>query len=304
MTLKLDICSDLHVDADFHKTRLLNRPGEGPSHWTADTMGDPSQYFHFDFQWYRNPGSSVCIIAGDISDKFDDVVDVLEDASEFYDHVIFVDGNHEMRQDKNWTNGDAETTVSDTMCDLRIVLKGIPNVHYLNGIDDVSYRIDDTLFVGANGWYDWRCHEIRGITKLDAMIKWKTSYDSRLKFDEFSNPDTLGSIQFMNMASAVERANANPDIKNIVMVTHTCPDQQFAKWSPNLDFNKMTPSYVNTMSDLVLKADTQNKLKLWVFGHIHNRINVDVDGIRYINNSYGIKSDGLSTLWEMVSFEV
>jgi len=312
LVLRIDICSDLHVDRNNQKTSLLVQPGTGPTHWPAGQVGNRDAFFAFDFEWYRNPGSSICIIAGDVSDSLNETIDVIEHAAKFYEHVVFVDGNHEHYNADYRLNMilfpddfHDKLNVLDTMYELRAHFANSPNIHYLDGLTDVSWRHGDTLFIGANCWYDWLAHEPRGIAKQTAFWEWHiSSHDRTLDFDEFGLPDALGLVQLTNMHSAFEEANNNPAIKHVVVVTHTAPSQQFTKWEGNQSrWDKLTPSYVNTGAQSIINANTKDKLKLWAFGHTHNRVRVDYDGTIYVNNGYGIPHNSLGT-FQMETVEI
>ena len=76
---KIDIVSDLHVDQW--------NPNYNNKYPCGEISNNPYNF--------KYPESDILVIAGDISDDINISIDTLNTASEYYDKVIFVDGNHE-----------------------------------------------------------------------------------------------------------------------------------------------------------------------------------------------------------------
>ena len=125
--MKIDICSDLHVDKwgkVLYWPKLLNA---------------------------RNDKNDILVIAGDTSDMLQrlGLFRTLKDAAKHYSHVFFTEGNHEHY-------GLSTRSVQNTCAEIQIFTDDRANITYLNE----SYAIiDDVAFVGANGWYDWKMME-------------------------------------------------------------------------------------------------------------------------------------------------
>lgn len=296
--IKIDICSDLHVDRHFEQTRLLVKPGEGPTHWPADQYGDREAFFHFDFEWHRNAGSSTLIIAGDVSDHLSDVYDVLSHACKFYDNVVFVDGNHEH-------HGNKDAEVSDNCDEITDFKISLPNLIYLDGQSNASAVVGRTAFIGGNGWYDWRCHEKKGISFPKAFASWDdNSQDRHLNFGDYEFPSTLGYEQVESIVSEVRKATLDQNIDTIVMVTHSAPLAECLIWYDDRpSWNLGSPSYVNTELAQVFEADTNKKIRLWAYGHTHTRRTWQYNGIMMVNNCYGYPKENTGG-WSMSNFEV
>ena len=294
--IKIDICSDLHVDAHHGKTVLLSEPGKGPSHWPIGHQGDRDKFFHFDFNWYRNPGSDTIIIAGDVSNDLDDLFGVLEQACKFYDHVVFTDGNHE----------HYSGTTIDENCDAIMDFKqSLPNLIYLDGEDFARHDIGRTAFIGGNCWYDWKCFEDKGVSFPTAFASWdRYSNDRHLNFGSAGWPSVIGSAQVLNVIEAVKSANADPNIDSIVMVTHTAPLAECLRWDPiQMDFNKSSPSYANSELKQVFTENTNNKIRAWAYGHTHTRRSWDYQDVMMVNNCYGYPNENTGG-WFMANIEV
>lgn len=297
--LKIDICSDLHVDRHHSATKPLILPGDGPSHWPVGHVGDRDKYFHFDFEWYRTAGSNVLIIAGDISDHLSDVQDVVTHAAKFYEHVVIVDGNHEH-------HGHAETACIDDTIDLISDMKiSIPNLIYLDGYHDARQDIGRTAFIGGNCWYDWRCYEPKGIMFPEVFASWDDhSNDTKLDFGVHGWPSEYGAVQVQALLDNFEEANRNPNIDSIVLVTHSAPLAECLRWyEDNHAWNVGSPSYVNSELSKLFEANTNGKLKLWAYGHTHTRRTWSHKGVTLVNNCYGYPRENLGG-WSMVNVEV
>ncbi len=274
--LRIDVCSDLHVD-------------HNPDPYLAD-----GSIMRFDVAGHRNAGASVLVVAGDISDFVDDVYEFAEEASKHYEHIIYVDGNHEHRDSLH------VNTSSHFLSNIQT-----PNFHYLDGETSTSYTIGRTRFIGANAWYDWRCYEDKGITFPMAFAHWDDySEDAKLNFNPQGWPNLLGVEQITAMLKEVAAANADPHIDSIVMVTHSAPTVECLRWSDdNPSWNHGSPSYVNTGLSQVFDANTSGKIKLWVYGHTHTRRTFTYRGVTLVNNCYGYPGE-FADGWTMQVFEV
>lgn len=293
MTLKFDYCSDLHVDA-WAQVTLLHDP-TGPRLWT----GVPYQSHHLiiDWEWYKNPDSSVLVIAGDLSNDLTDTISTIKDAAAVYDQVVFVEGNHDHYQDA--LEGDIELNHRVFKDSLRL----FPNVTHLDG--EESLQIGDTLFIGALGWYDWQGFVDRGITAEMAKDRWlKGNNDSRMiNFGKFKDPSVRALHDAEALRSQVLWAQDEDTILNIVVVTHTSPRADLMWWRPESeDWNNMTPSFMNTGMDRVIAVDEKKKIRHWIYGHTHQRQVIDIDGVIYSNNARGYPRENAP--WVMTKHEV
>jgi UDP-2,3-diacylglucosamine pyrophosphatase LpxH len=272
--VKIDFCSDLHVDA-WHGTTQLHDPTH--RRW----MGEPheSTFLYLDWAQYRNPDSRVLVIAGDTSNSMMTTKEVIEAAAAEYEYVIVVDGNHEHYSD--------EMTVENAMQFLAEELSRLPNVYYLDSQN--SLILDGVAFFGATAWYDFEAYADRGISSFMAQRAWN-SYSNDSRYPDFGkdSPLRLAMTQSLNLADQVRGAQNDANVESIVMVTHMSPRADLMEWKDNNPvWNALTPSYVNTCLDQVIKADTNKKIKGWIYGHTHQRQMVEKDGVVYANNARG-----------------
>jgi DNA repair exonuclease SbcCD nuclease subunit len=272
--VKIDICSDLHVDGWMSQTRIHD-----PSVrlWTGEPF--KSTYLYIDWAEYKNPDSEVLIIAGDISNTLMTSVEVVAAASAEYRYVVVVDGNHD-----HYSN---EMTVEAGHLKFRELLSQYANVYLLD--HETGLLVDGIAFLGTTGWYDFRAYEGIGISDYLAKRTWgQYSNDSRYPTFECLGPEVLAMHEALGLANQVTTADMDDAIHSIVAVTHMSPRADLMEWKAEDGiWNALTPSYVNTAMDQVLNQNIRGKLKHWVYGHTHSRQVRDIQGVQYINNARG-----------------
>lgn len=272
--MKVDYCSDLHVDAWSHQTSLHD-----PNYRLWDGEPYKSLPLYIDWRAFKNPDSQVLVIAGDISDDIRISLDVVAAAAAEYDHVVVVEGNHD--------HYSSDMSVDSGSKFFEEALKKFSNVTYLN--DEKFLLINGVAFIGNLGWYDFKAYQDRGITDFQAKAAWNCySNDSRLPIFGEKSPESLAILHSFQLSEMVRSFSDNSNIKDIVVVTHMSPRADLMEWKEgNHVWNLLTPSYVNTSMSNVLDADASNKIKYWVYGHTHTRQVVELDGVTYLNNARG-----------------
>lgn len=266
----IDICSDLHINTH--------------SDWK--------------YQNWLNPSSrgQVLIIAGDVSNNLGDLESFFISATNRYEIVVYVDGNHEHRL--------APGTVKENMDRIREICDKF-EVEYLDGFDNCMYQFNETAFIGGNCWYDWQIFSDRNVPVVKTLNSWfDHSLDVNLDFGEDEWPNVFGRNQIQNIKETFERANNDPTISNIVMVTHTCPHPDGLNWiEGNDDNNIMCGSYAHSELSEIFTLNTRRKLKVWAYGHTHYRKHWKKDNVAMINNFFGYPWDDNSN-WTMAAVSV
>lgn len=260
--MMIDVASDLHVDK--HLAIL-------------------------DWRFLRNGHSNTLILAGDVANNFEQILQEIHKAALEYELVIYVDGNHE-----HYKSG---VSVNDQVRLLQNQLDRYHNVAYLNGNDRCTHRVGNTMFIGGNGWYDWSCFKHEGITVEMAYRSWREgSNDAGWIQWGADDPLIQAMVHSINLSEAVRQAQQDPAVEHIVMVTHTSPRHEVME-RRSRDWDIQTPSYVNSLMSGVLREDTHNKIRYWIYGHTHVRNMRVIDGITYINNSRGYAHEERSAWW-------
>lgn len=272
--MKIDFCSDLHVDA-WQGHTMLHDPTR--KMW----LGEPfkSTFLYLDWEAIKNPDSDVLVIAGDIANNMMITKEVLIGAANAYSYVVVVEGNHD--------HYDNDMSVDDGMVLLTNLVAQYPNIYHLK--HDTGLLVDGVAFFGATGWYDFKAYENQGISDFMAKQTWKAySNDSRYPTFGLKSPESLAAEQAINLADQVKKASEDPDITDIVVATHMSPRGDIMQWKDGQTvWNALTPSYVNTALSQVVDADVNGKIRYWIYGHTHHRQMTEINGIVYANNARG-----------------
>jgi hypothetical protein len=106
----IDYVSDLHID--------------------ECSMGGPFGWMgNYDFSKRKSNNATTLVVAGDTSECMDDTIDFYNAATQHYEHIIGIFGNHEKPP-------------------LRKSL--LPNVHLLENLPLNTKKIDNIVFIGSN----------------------------------------------------------------------------------------------------------------------------------------------------------
>jgi len=276
--MKIDVCSDLHVDS-WKESIIQGIPGH--KQW----MGEPFQstFVYLDWEQYRNPESTVLVIAGDVANNFMITSHVVEAAAAEYEHVVVVEGNHDHYMNDMTIDSGAEF--------FKNLISRFSNAYHLDG--ETSLLLDGVLFIGSTAWYDFKAYETRGIYDSTAKRMWKNySNDSRFPDFDGKSVESIAMVQALKLSDQVRAANNNDEVRQIVVTTHMSPRADLMEWKDGDNiWNGLTPSYVNTALQNVIDANTEGKITHWIYGHTHARQMVDREGIIYINNARGYPTE-------------
>jgi len=272
--VKFDLISDFHVEMNVaYQTTSVWQPGE------------PMFY-----AWHKDRKSDVLVIAGDTANQHDFTREIVIEAAEHYEHVVFVDGNHEhysnyrngwtVLRDMEWFNSSFNTNQ-----------RTVDNVTYLNS--EHIFRIDKTLFIGENGWYNFTF--ARGLHFKDQWKVWQQQSNDPvcIRFGKKNKPHKLAERQMENLKAHVIAAQDDDAIEEIVVVTHTLPIfTAFGHYgNPSHEFYPLNGAYGNEFMQYVWQADKANKIKTWCFGHTHERRDFFEHGIHFVCNPRGYRGE-------------
>lgn len=269
--MKIDFCSDLHVD--------YFDSGLSGCNWKK----------------LKNPDSQYLMIAGDVSNHVGQSLEMVRRACEEYDHVFFTDGNHEHYY---W-----DTNVQDCINHIDKAFKEhLPKATYLNG---VNFKIiDKVMFYGCNGWYDWRmANDYSPENQYEAWSKVKVNHDREaVDYGPYHNPKDWAEYYAATMEKVIGQATSMDHIDDIIIMTHTCPIYQGIKSYKKYD--ALSGSFGNSMFKSVLDADIEKKIRFWIYGHTHNPIVHQEDYILFLNNVRGYPVEGLAQNWWLKQLEL
>lgn len=250
--MNFDLVSDLHIDF-----------------WDED--------HHFD--WLEFQQSDTLVVAGDVSDYYDQTINYLVDLKEYYTHVLFVDGNHEHQPQYT----DIGTTQSvNTWDSLASIVDGI---HFLG---NQPFTIGNTRFIGRNGWFSYDFGE--------PNVSYEQSVDAMLTRTDWGLEQQIQQVQAAKkdaelLSEWMLSAQWDMRIENIVVVTHTLPHKDCISWDEYPQNRDFTGLYGNTYFNKVFANDVNKKLKYWCFGHNHDQKQIKKDYFTMISNPRGRPKD-------------
>lgn len=234
--------------------------------------------------WKGLGTSLTCVVAGDVSKDFRMTLSFLKHLSNCYQHVLFVDGNHEHYRNYN--------RITDTQDEIEHALKSLSNVTYLA---DSAFVVNKTAFIGSNGWWSFDFPELNGLNgRLECMEMFcaKEDYDMRDAINIWS----MAQEQATFLSDVVASMQEEDQVQEIIIVTHTLPraDLIIPTFDDMVDWSKAG----NAAMKQVLEYDINGKISTWCFGHMHDQhVDTRKDGVRYISHPRGRPDDAVFPIY-------
>jgi len=224
------------------------------------------------FDWTDQPTSPYCVVAGDVSRDHELVYQTLDHLSECYAGVFYIDGNEEHRLQLE--------DLGQSYRNLRDQLKKLDGVVYLQ--DNVAI-INGVAILATNGWWSY---------DFDPVIEYEESQAWFQKYTQTSQSaaDSITGIAYHDaayMTNSVRKLQTHQEVKSIVAVTHTLPGAWLCNHDPDLVDQPRFNCMGNPHLQMALDEDTENKIKVWAFGHYHRPADREFGGIRYVSNPRG-----------------
>jgi UDP-2,3-diacylglucosamine pyrophosphatase LpxH len=240
--------------------------------FSFDLISDIHRETWTHFDWTGQPTAPYCIVAGDIARDRALVVDTLEQLSEVYQGVFYIDGNDEHK--------DYIEDLGQSYLELEALISQIPKVVYLQ---DNVVVINGVAILATNGWWTY---DFDPLLEYDQSIQWVQEKDG----STLSAAQSIGGVGYHDaayMVNSVSKLQKQKDVMAIVLVTHTVPSPWIINHDPELTDTWRFNSMGNRHMDSVFDEDTENKIKAWCFGHYHMPIDTIKDNCRYISNPRG-----------------
>lgn len=252
---------------------------------------------HVDFyinlvKWRKFP-ADVLVIAGDISNSPERTIRLLKEVSPHYEHIVFVDGNHEHYS--NLTHGRTTEMNIHRIKEL-CEAEGFTNVTFLPTASLIS--INDYDFIGVNGWYS-----MDAMGDPDTNISFWQEYmhdDERCNITATGNsPRLMAARDAAKLTRRLELTRAAG--RKAFIVTHTAPLRESLVWKISPVWNRANSFYMSSFLGQVLEENT-DIIPYWVHGHTHyakmyKHLNTEV-----IINPRGYPSE--NTKWTPVVLDV
>ena len=212
-----------------------------------DVISDFNLKPHELFGWEGKATSLYCIIAGNISNDLRTIHQILLHLSHFYQGVFYTAGTLEY---------EGTSDIAIRTGELVNICKSIRNVAYLHNHVVI---IDGIAIVGSNGWFN--DENTYPLLTLDAI--------------ENERYQDIGYL-----SNAIEKLQLHLDVKKIIIVSHSAPSHElFFGEEPDLIYS-MPPLKLSLIKDL------ESKVTHWVYGNYDKTVDIVIDGINYVNNSY------------------
>lgn len=251
------IVADLHVD--YWDDSFPNSYPCGTRHHHPLVWGKP------------NDEDTVLVVAGDVSDNMDTTIQYISSLTTFYNEVLFIDGNHE-------SCVSYPELLSDP--DISSMARKTHNakIHFLA---DGPFTKDGIAYVGRCGWWDY----VKEAEKENEeyFSEWMPHLDSSQVTAFHENVGLKATEDYAGIVQDLIKMENCKEVERIILVTHTIPHRRFCNESGALH-------HLNTLLE---KIDSKSypKLDTWIFGHVHEKWDTIIDGVRYIANPRGRMDD-------------
>jgi hypothetical protein len=240
--------------------------------FSFDLISDLHAHTWDQFNWHGQATSQICLVAGDVAKDHKDLEDVLSHLTECYQAVFYIDGNDEHKL--NWDG------IGSNFDSIESIISRCPGVTYLH---DNVVIINGVAIVAANGW--WTYNFDPNIDKNQCQA-WFVDY-CKTNTIVAELVDHLARIDTHYLVESVSKLQTHPDVKEIVVMTHTVPNARLVEHDIEIVGTYRMNTMGNSFMDLVLEADTERKISNWFFGHYHGSVDQIIDGVRYLNNPRG-----------------
>jgi hypothetical protein len=253
--------------------------------FTVDFMSDihADAWDGEEYDYAAHKKSDIAVIAGDLADGPQRALAELKKIAAVYPTVLYVDGNHEFRDEKDHLYHFNFAAVEKELHD---GIEKIPNVVYLK---DKPFIKDGVAIIGRNGHWDYAMATgdpmVPDIAAMkDAASAFKSSFLNASRFINMARRD------FYALRDQVMALDKDPSIHSIVVVSHTVPRK-------DLLIEKLPVEWQGRAGAAIMKClkkyDKHNKMKFWLYAHQHTPAPLKiVDGVTYFENPRGLKREG------------
>lgn len=241
-------------------------------HLAFDLISDLHVETWDSFDWVGQPTSPYCVVAGDVSRDYEQVRETLEHLGKQYAGVFYIDGNEEHRYYlENLTN---------SYQGLQVATEGIKNVVFMQNNVVI---INGVALLATNGWWTY---DFSSAFDVESCQEWFADY-VQISAEAASDINGVAYHDAAYFYNSISKLQTQPDVKHIVLISHTVPSPWLIKHDidlvDNIRFNSMGNRHLYSS----LGEDTESKVRAWVFGHYHRSVDRQVDGIRYVCNPRG-----------------
>ena len=203
-----------------------------------------------------HPGADIAVIPGDVcTENFEMAI---REISWKFKHVIVVLGNHDYAgQYINWKPSVPE------------------NVHVLN---NSSVEFDGVVFAGNTLWTNLNNNDWFVMNKVNKLVP---------DFSDIKNFSTNESVSQNKSHSKFLHDTVRETDKPLVIVTHFLPSYNLITDRWKTVSNEMLNHYFHGNCDHIINDCKPGTV--WCFGHTHDRIDTEINDVRFICNPVGYR---------------
>ncbi len=266
MTVKLAVVSDIHARPNGEDTGLIDAINSRVEEISPD----------------------VFVIAGDLSERVDNLRVNLGRLRVSGCHNVYVPGNHDV-----WFENDSGL---DSLTKYSRAIGEACRAAGFIHLPDEPLVLDSLAFVGSIGWYDYSLRR----TDLDISQKQyeEKHYQGAFWMDYYSVDwpfSDRDATELFNRKLGYDLATLPDHVQRVVYVSHHLPFKELTFYKGTLPWDFFS-AYMGSVStgDILLK---DGRVILAIAGHSHIRKMVTVDGILAITVPIGYgrpRSDGMS----------
>jgi predicted phosphodiesterase len=224
------------------------------------------------FDWTGQATSPYCVVAGDVSQDSHALAETLKHLGKCYQGVFYIDGNDEHRNKLE--------NIGQSYYDLSRYVDKFKNVVFMQ---DNVVVVNGVAFLACNGWWSFTMDPS---IDFDQSVAW---FMHRYGVTR-GVAATIAGMALTDAAylrNSVRKLQMHQDVKAIVIVTHTVPGPWLVDHDLELEGHYRLNTTGNEHLQIALDEDTENKVKVWCFGHYHRGVDRMFGNIRYVNNCRG-----------------
>lgn len=226
------------------------------------------------FDWSGQATSPFCVVAGDIGKNQDQVIEALQNISQNYQAVFYIDGNDEHKYQMS--------QLGISYANLSNKIKRIKNCVYLQ---DNVVVVNGVAFLAANGWWGF---DLDSDIPVEVSRQWWE--DDMTKHNYTIDAETVRRMSVVDadyIIKSIKRLQRHNDVKKIVVITHTVPNIEIIEHDLSIQKQPKFNCLGNSLMNRALDLDTEKKIHTWCFGHYHGPVDQYHRGVRYVNNCRG-----------------
>lgn len=233
----------------------------------------------------KNAGADILCLAGDVclardlyknNAKSEKYRKFFDHVSKEFDTVLYIMGNHEHYSGR-WNL---------TATHLRDALEPWDNITLM---DDGWLNFGNTRIVGTSLWTNFNNGDPITMMSVKGMMNdyHVITIERNGIYHKLRPIDTL---EAHNRAVETVKLAAETWDGNIVVLGHHAPSFQSIHQRYKLDW-AMNGGYVSNLDDLIL---SQEKIKLWIHGHVHSSFDYMIGQCRVVCNPHGYHDENAS----------